>query len=361
MLHLPAEAIGEAQVGAGGETKAIVCSPRRHLKTDGKNSARKIKNQHNNFMYSKKIDQIKKEFGNIQREIFKPAESGTHHKVFLSKNYVIRFREDKSNILTREGEFLKSQKHPFIPKVLWLGEVSGTIAMVENRLLGEPLDKAWKKMNVGIKKSIVSGMIEFITYMRSQSYARVYSVNTGKEYNSFREYIIRDSKTKFSAVEKNKHAYPLLEEIKNILSDQNKLNAFNDGRNTLVHGDLIMHNVLVESERITGVLDWELAFWGDSDYDLARILYYEECAKVYEEEGVDTIQERDYMTCLKNTIARSFIKNKDVFNKKYDIFRAFFYLRALSWAVASGSPEKNINELTQNWTKKRAKRKTAQP
>ena len=102
-------------------------------------------------MHSAIVDQIKKEFGNIQQEVFTPAESGTHHKVFLSKNYVIRFREDASNILTREGEFLKRQNHPVIPKVLWMGEISGMVAMVEHRLLGEPLDQAWKKMNIGRK------------------------------------------------------------------------------------------------------------------------------------------------------------------------------------------------------------------
>ncbi len=319
---------------------------------DGEKIAEKIKNRYHTFMYSTRIDQIKKKFGDIQREVFDPAESGTHHKVFLSKHYVIRFRKDKPNLLMREGEFLKSRNHPLIPKVLWMGGINGSSAMIENRLPGESLDKAWKKMNEDKKESAISGMIEFITYMRSQSHRRVYSVNTGKEYNSFREYIVQDSKTKFSAVGKNEHARPLLEKIKNVLSDPNKLNALNDGQNALVHGDLIMHNILVRGGRITGVLDWELALWGDPDYDLARMLYYEECAKVYEGEGVDTAQERDYMTCLKNAVVHSFMKNQNVFNKKYDILRAFFYVRALYWAATSDNPRKNIDELTQNWEKK---------
>lgn len=304
-------------------------------------------------MYSSKINYIKNELGDIIKgEVFESAKSGTRHKVFLSKHYVIRFRENNPNLLTRESDFLRSQNHPLIPKVLWKGQISGTAAMVEDRLPGESLDKAWQKISEDKKGSVINEMIKFIMYMRNQSHEKVYSINTGKEYNSFREYIILDSKEKFSAVEKNRHARPLLEKIKNILSDPNKLNAFDNSQNTLVHGDLIMHNILVESGKITGVLDWELAFWGDPDYDLARIFYYEECAKVYEEEGIDIIQERDYMTRLRKAIARSFIKSQNVFHKKYDIFRSFFYLRALSWAVASDGPERNVNELTQNWIKK---------
>ncbi len=40
-------------------------------------------------------------------------------------------------------------------------------------------------------------------------------------------------------------------------------------------------------KKLTGVLDWELALWGDSDYDLFRLFYYQECAKAYQEQGVD--------------------------------------------------------------------------
>ena len=305
-------------------------------------------------MYSTKIDQIKKIFCDIQQEVFTPAESGTHHVVFLSKNYVIRFRENKPKLLKRESEFLKYLNNSLIiPRVLWMDEVDGTMAMVENRLPGEPLDSVWKKMNANQKESVINGMMEFITYMRNQLNNKVYSVATGEEYDSFSEYIIKDSKTKFSAIVKNKYARPLAEEIKNILYDSNKLNIFNNKQNTLVHGDLIMHNILVESGRITGIIDWELALWGDQDYDLARILYYEECAKVYEEDGIDVVQEREYMTRLKNTTATLFIKNQNIFNKKYDVFRAFFYLRALAWAATSDNPNKNVNELTKSWTKKK--------
>lgn len=39
----------------------------------------------------------------------------------------------------------------------------------------------------------------------------------------------------------------------------------------LVHGDFNVHNILVENERITGVLDWECALFGAPEQDLAYL------------------------------------------------------------------------------------------
>ncbi|MGQ0698366.1 MAG: phosphotransferase family protein, partial [Panacagrimonas sp.] len=42
-------------------------------------------------------------------------------------------------------------------------------------------------------------------------------------------------------------------------------------RPVLVHGDFNIHNLLVEGERVTGVLDWECAMFGAPEQDLAYI------------------------------------------------------------------------------------------
>jgi aminoglycoside phosphotransferase (APT) family kinase protein len=41
----------------------------------------------------------------------------------------------------------------------------------------------------------------------------------------------------------------------------------------VVHGDLLARNVLVEGDRISGVLDWGSACFGDPLYDAAWLLY----------------------------------------------------------------------------------------
>ena len=135
-------------------------------------------------------------------------------------------------------------------------------------------------------------------------------------------------------------------EAKDLFSNREKI--------SLVHGDLIIHNLLTDSRNLTGILDWELALFGDPDYDLFRLFYYQECAKDYQEQGVDETFESDYMDRLIAMISKSnLIKNKKVFRKKYQFARAIFYLNALYWATNSGEPETNINELIVEWNKNR--------
>lgn len=124
-------------------------------------------------------------------------------------------------------------------------------------------------------------------------------------------------------------------------------------KNVLVHGDLIIHNLLTDGKNLTGVLDWESGLWGDSDYDLFCLFYYQECAKAYQQQGIDETFEHDYMDKLIAAILKSdLIKNRKIFLKKYQFTRAFFYLNALDWATSSNSPRKNINELITLWNKK---------
>ena len=42
----------------------------------------------------------------------------------------------------------------------------------------------------------------------------------------------------------------------------------------LIHGDLLNFNVLVAGERISGVIDWGCAMWGDWLYDLAWLCFW---------------------------------------------------------------------------------------
>ncbi|MFC1652001.1 hypothetical protein ACFL24_02515, partial [Patescibacteria group bacterium] len=105
---------------------------------------------------------------------------------------------------------------------------------------------------------------------------------------------------------------------------------------------------------LTGILDWELASFGDPDYDLFRLFYYQECAKAYQEQGIDKEFEADFMDRLIAAILESnLIKNKRIFKKKYQFVHATFFLNALYWATNSDDPEKNLNELIIQWEKRK--------
>lgn len=304
--------------------------------------------------YLSRIRKIKKQFAISEEERFVAAPNGTHHKVFLSNSYVVRFRDDNPKLLLREANFLKQLNHALIPKILWLGKVDQLFFMVENRLPGKTINLLWKNLSTSNKKNITEQVVKFLQYQRSQTKDYVYSVKTGKKYKRFLDYLTDGVKQRATSVKKFKQTNEIMGDLLLIINDPEVKNLFTiKTKATLIHGDLIIHNLLTDGKNLTGILDWELALWGDSDYDLFRLFYYQECAKAYQEQGVDETFESNYMDRLIATILKSdLIKNKKLFQRKYQLVHAIFYLNALYWATNSDSPEKNINEIIVQWDKK---------
>lgn len=308
--------------------------------------------------YELKINQLSDRLPFLKNEKFSPALSGTNYKVFLSKNFVIRFRDKAPDLLLREAQFLKKLNHPLIPKVLWVGTVNKSRVLIENRLPGDTLDLLWKKLNEKNKKAVIKDIINFLKYLRSQANNRVYSVKTGKQYLNFNDYLIEDFEKKLSKMKKVKLANKLLEKLTAIIFNPSYNNLLTENNPIiLAHGDLIIHNLLSDGKRLTGVLDWEFALFGDKDYDIARLFYYQECAKAYHGKGIDKTFEADYMNKLTAAIKNSgLINNLIDFKNKYTYIRAIFFLNALFWAVCSINPQKNIKEIVALWSKKWARR-----
>lgn len=304
--------------------------------------------------YLSRIKKIKRQFAISEEERFVAAPNGTNYKVFLSNSYVIRFRDDNPKLLLREANFLKQFNQALIPKVLWSGEINQSFFMVENRLPGKTINLVWQNLSIDNQKNIIEQVVKFLRLQRTETKNYVYSVKTGKKYKNFLDCLTDDVKREIVNIKKFKQTNEILQDLSLIINDPkiNKLFTIKT-KSVLVHGDLIIHNLLTDGKNLTGVIDWELASWGDSDYDLCRLFYYQECAKAYQEQDVDETFEHDYMDRLIAAILKSdLIKNKKIFWKKYEFARAIFYLNALDWAASSDDPEKNIKELIMQWNKK---------
>lgn len=304
--------------------------------------------------YPSLIKRIKKELTILQEENFETAPDGTHYKVFLSNGYVVRFRDDNPKLLLRESNFLKQINHPLVPKVLWTGKIGKSIAMVENRLPGKTINMVWKTLPKINQRNIIKQIVEFMQYLKTQTTDYVYSVNTGKKYGNFPDYLTGAIKQKVVMIKKFKRTNGILKDLLSVIEKSEVKNLFFKRKGaTLVHGDLVIHNLLTDGRNLTGVLDWELSLFGDPDYDLSRLFYYQECAKAYEEQGIDETFESDYMDKLITVILKSnLLKNKKIFLRKHQFMRAVFYLNALYWAANSDGPEKNLDELIIQWDKK---------
>lgn len=303
--------------------------------------------------YKNYIKKIKQSAGVNDSENFEQAKEGTHHKVFLSSKFVIRLREETNGALLREAEFLKEIKHPLVPTVIWSGKIEQVDTMMEERLPGQLLSNTWRLMNDKEQNNVVSNLIEFLQFLRAQRKNSVYSVQTGKSYKNFLQYLLEGYEQKINQIQKYKLANDLIFAINSIIQKQTYQKLFLKSPWMLVHSDLIIHNLLADGKKLTGVVDWELALNGDSDYDLARLFYYQECARAYHEQGADETFETDFLRRLTTAIKQSnLIENENQFGKKNSFLRAFFYLNALNWAAQSNEPDKNIQELIELWNKK---------
>jgi aminoglycoside phosphotransferase (APT) family kinase protein len=303
-----------------------------------------------------KIRLLKKRLLWLKHEHFKPALSGTHHSVVISQNYVIRERKDRPELIRQEARFLQQLHHPLIPKIIWVGKVGQSTIMVENYIPGITLDKHWKQLSRVAQSHIVGQVLEFLKFLRQNTTRLTYSVATSKTYPNFTNYLTQQIAQHTKLIKKCKPARALLEKINAVITDSALLKLFIT-KPIIVHGDLINHNLLTDGKNLTGVLDFELALFGDRDYDICRLFYYQECAIAYHEQGKDPHFEATYMKNLTSAIIKStLIKNLDKFWKKYQFIRAFFILGALAWAVNSDKPQKNIKELEILWNKNRVKR-----
>ncbi|OGY45175.1 MAG: hypothetical protein A2744_02785 [Candidatus Buchananbacteria bacterium RIFCSPHIGHO2_01_FULL_44_11] len=298
----------------------------------------------------------------LENENFVASAGGTHYRVFLSKKYAIRFRDNNPKLLLREADFLKQLDHQLIPKILWTGKVGRSTVMVENRLLGKNLNLIWKSLPMANQRHIIKQVIQFLQYLKTQTKNYVYSVNTGKKYDGFLACLTDTINQKITKIKQFKQTGKIIEDLLAIINIPGGKRLFSKKEKIiLVHGDLITHNLLTDGKNLTGVLDWELALFGDPDYDLFRLFYYQECAKAYQKQGIDETFEADYMDKLVTAILGSdLIENNKLFWKKYQFVHAIFHLNALDWAANSNNPEENFNELITQWNKKsRVKQKAA--
>lgn len=301
--------------------------------------------------FQSRIEQLKNQLDILKNETFTHAPSGTRYKVFVSLKYVIRFRNDNGELLKREVKLLQHLNHPLIPRVIWEGVIGDYPLMIENRLPGQTLDTIWRNLSSESQNQVIQDIIKFIGYLRNQQNNYIYSVNTGGEYNLFFDYLTDGIEEKANAIRKYTETEKRLKNILSLIQNKEAEQLFQNRKIALVHGDLIIHNLLTDKKNLTGILDWEFALWGDPDYDLARLWYYRECAKAYEKQETDEIYESDFMDKLVSTIKTStdLIKDEKTFEKKYRIIRAYFRLNALHWAAKSGNPHKNIKELIEQW------------
>jgi aminoglycoside phosphotransferase (APT) family kinase protein len=274
-------------------------------------------------------------------EDFSKAQKGTRSQVYLSDNYVIKINKDPE-ILEGEKEILSGLDFNSVPKVLDFFTEQGQGVLVEKRLPGDSLDESWRHLPEETKNEIIFDLVGTVKKVHQIKKDKFWwARHARRHFVSYAELLLdrlEDSKIK---IEKNKIASRLFKGQSDNLKKENLEKVFIKIEPVLVHGDLIIHNLLTDGKKLTGILDWEFSQYGDPFYDLARVVYYQECAKAYDDSGTDEIFEYDFTGRLISGL-KSVMEYDEA---KYRILRGLFFAESIAWAAASDNPEKNLAEL----------------
>ncbi|MEK7624167.1 MAG: phosphotransferase [Patescibacteria group bacterium] len=274
------------------------------------------------------------------KEDFQKAEKGTRSQVLLSKNFVIKINRDLT-ILKNESEVLKTLVLDVAPNFLAFYTIQNYGVLVEQKIKGRAIDDAWKNIEITNKKRIATDIVEAIHKINQQKKDYFWSAQFDVKFRNYKDLLFHKFKLNEKKIFDNQLAHKLFLEISSNIDERKVERIFGQTSPVLLHGDLIMHNLLTDLYRLTGILDWEYAQFGDSFYDLARIMYYQECAKAYVDEQRDEHFEYDFTTRLIEQLKQLIDFNLD----KYMVIRSFFFVDTIIWALGSADPEKNLAGL----------------
>ncbi len=284
------------------------------------------------------INEVKKRLA--AKENFQKAEKGTRSTVYLSDNFAVKINKDLS-VLKNESEVLKALNLNITPKFVNFYIIQGFGVLAEKKLGGRAIDDVWKDINIADKDKIITDIAGNIYKINQHKKDYFWSAQFNVKFKTYKDLLFYKFKLYQKRIFNNKLSHKLFLEIADNITEKRVDKIFSPIQPTLLHGDLIMHNLLTDLRRLTGILDWEYAQYGDPFYDLARIIYYQECAKAYVDENRDEHFEYDFTSKLVEKLS----KNINLDFEKYKIIRSFFFIDTIIWALNSQDSEKHLSEL----------------
>ena len=273
-------------------------------------------------------------------EKFTKATTGTNSQVFVSKNFVIKMNQDIA-VIKNEYAVIKSLKLKYFPETMDFTNLSGYGIILEKRIKGSDVQKVWRRLKLKNKAKIINDLATAVSSFHRQKHPYFWSLKSNKKFRSYDKLLINKFKEYKKRIFDNETAYDLFLKVEGNLDGDKMAKVFKNVKPVLVHGDLIMHNILADKKNLTGIIDWEYTQFGDPFYDLARVIYYQECAKAYVDEKRDVHFEYDFTSRLINKLRQSIKFNEE----KYKIIRSVYFIDTIIWALNSTAPEKNLKKL----------------
>jgi aminoglycoside phosphotransferase (APT) family kinase protein len=164
-----------------------------------------------------------------------------------------------------------------VPRMVALCEdidVIGSPFYVMDRVAGTPYSRAAQLEPLGPERTrtITERMVDTLVDLHAIEYREVGLGEFGRP-EGYLERQVRRWKKQLAA--STSRELPGMDEL--VAHLESNIPASGDG--TIVHGDFRLDNLLVEDDRVTAVLDWEMSTLGDPLTDVAILLAYQQLAE----------------------------------------------------------------------------------
>lgn len=199
------------------------------------------------------------------------------------KEIVLRFKNKSKNLnIEKKASILLKKTSVPVPKIYFKNTKNmfeGKYYSIIEKIKGVHFDEGIKKLS---KKQIeqiayqLGNYIGQIHSIRNQKYGKLTNDKSSFGiYDTFYEYYMWRINGVISDAKKAKLDPKIITDFINFIELHKKIIKFNK-KASLTHYDLYSDNIImdVDSEKITGIIDWEGARWSDNELDLVKIKWW---------------------------------------------------------------------------------------
>jgi hygromycin-B 4-O-kinase len=224
------------------------------------------------------------QFGSDGRDVV-PLGSGVWSKAFafrrLGCDYVIRFGAHQEDFAKDCLAARYADPALPIPRVVELGEAFGGYYAISERLFGGYIDDVDEPQMRALLPSLFAALdTARLADLSGTTGYGAWDTEGTAAYPSWRAALLDVAQDRpadrICGWRERLAASPVgMEPFEEAYRHLQALADYAPEERHLIHSDLLHYNVLVEADRVTGVLDWGCAMYGDFLYDLAWLCFWQ--------------------------------------------------------------------------------------
>lgn len=213
-----------------------------------------------------------------------PIEMGELSRVFSFEwkdlSYVVHFKETKESLEKARYMSQTYGSHLPIPKVMKVGEIDGVFFAISDKAEGKPISTFSPSQQEIILQDVAKHLVALgqVNVDRSQGYGWISPEGhtTSASWVETIETFFKIDPNDFYQDWTRLYDESFLERslFEEGYSAMMELLQYAPDRPLLVHGDFHLGNMLSDGSRVTGIVDWEMAMYGDFMFDVAGLHFW---------------------------------------------------------------------------------------